>query len=76
MSRKGDCWDNAVAESFFATLKTEALDDHVPEDLGAGTSLIGDYIDGYYNSKRRHSFVGYESPIEFELKSQLAAMAA
>ncbi len=76
MSRKGDCWDNAVAESFFATFKTEALGDHVPEDHDAATRLIGDYIDGYYNSKRRHSFIGYESPIEFELKSQLAAMAA
>ena len=76
MSRKGDCWDNAVAESFFATLKTEALGELIPEDHDAATRLIGDYIEGYYNSKRRHSFVDYESPITFELKSQLAAMAA
>jgi transposase InsO family protein len=76
MSRKGDCWDNAVAESFFATLKTEGLGDLVPDDHDAARRVIGDYIDGYYNSKRRHSFVDYESPIEFELKSQLAAMAA
>lgn len=76
MSRKGDCWDNAVAESFFATLKTEALGDLVPGDHDAATRLLGEYIDGYYNPKRRHSFLGYESPIEFELKSQLAAMAA
>ncbi len=76
MSRKGDCWDNAVAESFFATLKTEALGDLVPGDHDAATRLLGEYIDGYYNAKRRHSFLGYESPIEFELKSQLAAMAA
>lgn len=76
MSRKGDCWDNAVAESFFATLKTEALGDCVPLDHDAATSTLGEYIDGYYNTKRRHSFINYESPIEFELKSHLAAMAA
>jgi len=76
MSRKGDCWDNAVAESFFATLKSEALGDRVPDDHDTATRLLGEYIDGYYNPKRRHSFLGYESPIEFELKSQLAAMAA
>ena len=76
MSRKGDCWDNAVAESFFATLKTEALDDRVPDDHDAATRAIGHYIDGYYNTKRRHSFIGFQSPIQFELKTQLAAMAA
>lgn len=76
MSRKGDCWDNAVAESFFATLKTEGLGDLIPANPDAATRLLGDYIDGYYNSKRRHSFIDYESPIEFELKRQLAAMAA
>jgi transposase InsO family protein len=76
MSRQGDCWDNAVAESFFATLKTEAFDDRVPDDHDAATRTIGDDIDGYYNTKRRHSFIDYESPIEFELKTQLAAMAA
>ena len=76
MSRKGDCWDNAVAESFFATLKTEAFDGTIPDDHDAATRTIGDYIDGYYNTKRRHSFIDYESPIPFELKTQLATMAA
>lgn len=76
MSRKGDCWDNAVAESFFATLKTEAIGPRIPQDHLEATSLIGTYIDNYYNTKRRHSFINYQSPIEFELKSQLAAMAA
>jgi transposase InsO family protein len=76
MSRKGDCWDNAVAENFFATLKTEALDGPVPNDHDAAMRLIDLYIDGYYNTKRRHSFIDYESPIEFELKRQLADMAA
>jgi putative transposase len=76
MSRKGDCWDNAVAESFFATLKTEALGDVVPVDHDAATCSLGEYIDGYYNTKRRHSYVDYESPVEFELKRQLASMVA
>jgi len=76
MSRKGDCWDNAPSESFFATLKTEALDDCVPDDHHAAKRLIGDYIDGYYNALRSHSFVDYQSPIRFELRWQLANMAA
>jgi transposase InsO family protein len=76
MSRKGDCWDNAVAESFFATLKTEALNDCVHQGDDGATRAITKYIDEYYNTKRRHSFIDYESPIEFELKSQLAATAA
>ncbi len=76
MSRKGDCWDNAVSESFFATFKTEALGDIVPTDHEAAERIVREYIDDYYNAKRRHSFIGYECPIGFELKSQLAAMAA
>jgi transposase InsO family protein len=76
MSRKGDCWDNAVAESFFATLKTEAFDDAIPDHHDAATQAIREYIDGYYNTKRRHSFIDFESPISFELKTQVAAMAA
>lgn len=75
MSRKGDCWDNAVAESFNATLKTEAID-HVPADHDAGTRLVAAYIDGYYNVRRRHSFLGYETPITFEWKRTITEMAA
>jgi putative transposase len=76
MSRTGDCYDNAVAESFFATLKAEHVDheDFATRDLG--TASIGDYIEGFYNSARRHSHVGYVSPIEFELRSQTKALAA
>jgi transposase InsO family protein len=67
MSRKGDCWDNAVAESFFATLKREMEDiDHL-ESWEAANISIGDYIDGFYNLHRRHSALNYNSPIEFEL---------
>jgi putative transposase len=76
MSRKGDCLDNAVAESFFATLKTEAFDDAIPGHHDAATQAIREYIDSYYNTKRRHSFTDFESPIAFELKTQVAALAA
>jgi transposase InsO family protein len=76
MSRTGDCYDNAVAESFFATLKAEHVDheDFATRDLG--TASIGDYIENFYNCARRHSYVGYVSPIEFELRSQTRGIAA
>jgi putative transposase len=76
MSRTGDCYDNAVAESFFATLKAEHVDheDFATRDLA--TASIGDYIEGFYNCARRHSHIGYVSPIEFELRSQTKAFAA
>jgi len=68
MSRKGDCWDNAVAESFFATIKGEMIDHESYPTRRAAIAAIGDYIDGFYNPRRRHSAIGYLSPIEFELK--------
>ena len=71
MSRRGDCWDNAVAEAFFSTLKSEVdLDDPylTPESAGA---RIADYIDNFYNPKRRHSTLDYLNPIEYELKHQI-----
>jgi transposase InsO family protein len=75
MSGTGDCYDNAVAESFFATLKAEHVDYENFETRCAGTASIGDYIE-FYNCARRHSYVGYVSPIEFELRSQTRAIAA
>jgi putative transposase len=68
MSRKGDCWDNAVPESFFATIKGEMIDHADYLTRAAALAAIGDYIDGFYNPSRRHSAIGYMSPIEFELK--------
>ena len=68
MSRKGDCWDNAVAESFFATIKGEMIDHADYLTRGAAITAIADYIDGFYNPYRRHSALDYVSPIEFELK--------
>lgn len=67
MSRKGDCWDNAVAESFFATLKREMDNADDLETRASATMSIGEYIDGFYNPTRRHSTLNYLSPIEFEL---------
>ena len=76
MSRKGDCWDNAVAESFFSTLKTELVGENIYTSHDAATVAIGDYIDNFYNTRRRHSHLGYMSPIEFELMSQIQGRAA
>jgi transposase InsO family protein len=76
MSRTGDCWDNAVAESFFATLRAELLDHERYETHADAAAAIGDYIDGFYNPQRRHSYLGYVSPIEYELRAQVAALAA
>jgi transposase InsO family protein len=76
MSRKGDCWDNSVAESFFATLKREM---EGADDLAcraSATVLIRDYIEGFYNPRRRHSSLGYKSPVEFELLHSVKRLAA
>lgn len=76
MSRTGDCWDNAIAESFFATLKGELVDHERYATRAAAVASIGDYIERFYNTQRRHSHLGYVSPIEFELRTQTAALAA
>ncbi|WP_420814171.1 IS3 family transposase [Polyangium spumosum] len=76
MSRTGDCWDNAVAESFFATLKAELVDATRFPTRDAATAAIGDYLERFYNHARRHSYLGYLSPVEFELRAQVAAFAA
>jgi putative transposase len=76
MSRTGDCWDNAVAESFFGTLKAELVDHEQYITRASAIASIGDYIETFYNVQRRHSFLGYVSPIEFELKAQSVALAA
>jgi putative transposase len=67
MSGKADCWDNAVAESFFATLEKEQLST-VPLKSRRETRMeVADYIERYYNDVRRHSYLDYASPLEFEL---------
>jgi putative transposase len=66
MSRKGNCWDNAVAESFFKTLKSEELDNIQVTTFQEMNLALFAYIDGYYNRLRTHSVLGYKTPLEFE----------
>ena len=61
MSRKGDCWDNSVAESFFGSLKTERVFSLSYKTREEARRDIVDYIEMFYNSKRRHSYLGYVS---------------
>ena len=66
MSRKGDCWDNAVAESFFGTLKQELVFWERYITRSQAKRSIVDYIEMFYNSNRRHSYLDYMSPMEYE----------
>lgn len=76
MSRKGDCWDNAVVESFFATLKKELIYRHSWPSRRLAIEAIGRYIERFYNSRRRHSSLGYVSPMEYELCASSKLLAA
>ena len=67
MSRRGDCYDNAVMEAFFSTLKTELADRF--DSCGDATMQLFDYIEVFYNQRRRHSTIGYVSPAVFERQS-------
>jgi putative transposase len=69
MSRKGDCWDNAVVESFFHTLKTERTNGILYRTRDEARNDVFDYIEMFYNSHRLHSFIGYKSPNDFEKKA-------
>ena len=66
MSRKGNCWDNAVAESFFHTLKTELSSTETYITRENAKQSIFEYIEVYYNRMRRHSSIGQVSPETFE----------
>lgn len=66
MSRSGNCYDNALAESFFATLKTELIDRQPWPTRRAARQAIFDWIEGFYNRQRLHSALGYQSPVAFE----------
>jgi putative transposase len=66
MGGKGNCYDNAQAESFFGRFKAELVEGGVFEDVGQAESETFSYIEGYYNRIRRHSGIGYLSPLEFE----------
>jgi len=66
VSRKGNCYDNAVAESFFSTLKNELTHEHSFQDRTEARQAIFQYIEGFYNRTRLHQTLGYRSPEEFE----------
>jgi transposase InsO family protein len=66
MSRKGDCWDNAVAESFFGSLKQERVQWQNYQTRSEAQQNILNYITMFYNSHRLHSYLGYQSPNQYE----------
>ena len=72
MSRKGNCWDNAVAESFFHTLKTELVNHETYQTRAAAKQSIFEYIEVFYNRERLHSSNGYLSPVDYELQRKAA----
>jgi len=72
MSRSGNVWDNAAMESFFSSLKTERTARKTYRTRDAARADVFDYIERFYNPKRRHSTLGYLSPVEFEMQAQLA----
>lgn len=76
MSRKGDCWDNAVMESFYRTLKVERVHRDRYKDHRQARTAIFQFIETYYNTVRMHSKLGYQSPNEFEAKHSSKAHAA
>jgi putative transposase len=73
MGSVGDCFDNAMAESFFATLECELIDRRVFHTQAEARMAIFEYIEGWYNPHRRHSSLGYLSPLNFERSNQQAA---
>ena len=72
MSRSGNCWDNAAMESFFSTLKTERTARKTYRTRDEARADVFDYIERFYNPKRRHSTLGYLSPVDFEKRRMLA----
>jgi putative transposase len=69
MSRKGDCWDNAPVESFFSSLKHELVHRQAFSTHAEARAALFEYIEGFYNRQRRHSTLGYLSPVEYESRS-------
>ena len=72
MSRAGNVWDNAAMESFFSSLKTERTAAKTYRTRDQARADVFDYIERFYNPKRRHSTLGYLSPMEFEMQAELA----
>jgi hypothetical protein len=76
MSRRGNCWDNAVAESFFSTLKLELVHEHDWATRAEARAAIFEYLEVFYNGQRRHSSLDYVSPVAFERRYRQEARAA
>lgn len=76
MSGKGNCWDNAVAESFFGTIKSEMIYRSTFDTRNQATSAIFDYIEIFYNRSRLHSSLGYLTPENFALKGKTVVQSA
>ena len=70
MSKKGDCYDNAMIESFWATLKEECVEKTIFSSRNEAKTAIFEYIEVYYNRRRRHSSLGYMSPVEYEKQGE------
>jgi putative transposase len=66
MSRKGNCWDNAAVESFFGSLKEECVGSQVYSSYEQARRALFEYLEVYYNRQRRHSTLGYVSPLVYE----------
>ena len=73
MSGKGCCYDNAVSETFFHTLKVECLFDYSFANREDAKQIIFEYIEIYYNKKRKHSTIGYKTPSQYELLNRKAS---
>jgi len=73
MSRKGCCWDNAVAESFFHTLKTELVHHQDYRGRAESKASLFEYIEVFYNRQRRHSHNGQVAPLAFEATAAVAS---
>ena len=71
MSRRGNCYDNAQAESFFSRFKAELIENGIFESVEQARSEVFSYIEGYYNRIRLHSGLGYKSPLEFEKQLEI-----
>lgn len=73
MGSVGDCYDNALCESFFATLECELIDRSTFRDQHQARCAIFEFIEGFYNTHRRHSALGYHSPVKFEKRQSASA---
>ena len=76
MSRKGNCWDNAVAESFFATLEIELIEGADWQTRNEARRAIFDFVEVWYNRQRRHSSLEYLTPAEFDKRLLEATRAS